>query len=200
MLLIVVIKTKLKANFPILYRKLRVKFFVFFSFIVFLLAARLAVFSVFYYFQTDYYTLVVTPEEGISLITTELIPSILMIFGFILFTGQTENSLDVLETATNFTNEETESLIDIDNRNILGSKKPKVFESVATRSPNRTDKLTQDLKNYINSEEDSGTLSHHSRQTVDLNKNIKGSNKRNTENGLQFRLNNSSDMKTTVRF
>lgn len=200
MLLIVVIKTKLKANFPILYRKLRVKFFVFFSFIVFLLAARLAVFSVFYYFQTDYYTLVVTPEEGISLITTELIPSILMIFGFILFTGQTENSLDVLETATNFTNEETESLIDIDNRSILGSKKPKVFESVATRSPNRTDKLTQDLKNYINSEEDSGTLSHHSRQTVDLNKNIKGSNKRNTENVLQFRLNNSSDMKTTVRF
>ena len=200
MLLIVVIKTKLKANFPILYKKLKVKFFVFFSFIVFLLAARLAVFSVFYYFQTDYYTLVVTPEEGISLITTELIPSILMIFGFILFTGQTENSLDVLETATNFTNEETESLIDIDNRSILGSKKPKVFESVATRSPNKTDKLTQDLKNYINSEEDSGTLSHHSRQTVDLNKNIKGSNKRNTENVLQFRLNNSSDMKTTVRF
>lgn len=122
-----------------------------------------------------------------------------MIVEFVLFTGQTENSLDVLESSVSVMNEETESLFENCDREFLDNNKPGVCETTAVKSPKRTDKLTRDLKNYINSQEDSGTLSNHSRQTVDLNKNSKGSYNRNNV-ALQFRLNNSNDMKTTVRF
>ena len=67
-LLIILIRTKLKVVMPFLYNKLKVKLFVLFAFIVFLLAVRLGVFSYFYYFTTENFTLVVTPEEAISLI------------------------------------------------------------------------------------------------------------------------------------
>ena len=122
-----------------------------------------------------------------------------MILGFVLFTGQTENSLDTLETFTDATVEETESLFSSYRQGKPSHNKAKAHESVDLQGLHNQNFHTKDLKNAISSEEDSGSMSHHSRQTIDLSQNIKKSSNKNSLEHFRFGLNNSNETNSTVR-
>ena len=92
--LIAIFKYKLKRTWPVFYKKMKYKLFSFLWFIILLLLVRLAVFSVYFYFSKDYNVLIHKIEEIIALWSTEILPSVLMILSFVMFTGNHSQSIE----------------------------------------------------------------------------------------------------------
>jgi len=89
---------RLKRRFPILYTKIKVKFWLFEIFIIFLLVARLGALSEFVIAFRNNSKLEITLETTIIFGLTEILPSVLLMLSFLGFGGRTDESLDSVDS------------------------------------------------------------------------------------------------------
>lgn len=96
--LIVFISLKFRRRFPYLYKKVKLQMYLFLSFIVILLTVRVTEMLVVFFLKNHNLQIVSSFELAALLGITEIIPCIMVLISFVLFTGKTDGTLESLDT------------------------------------------------------------------------------------------------------
>lgn len=95
--LIVFISLKFRRRFPYLYNKVKLQMYLFLSFIVVLLTVRVTETMVVFFLKEHNIEIVSSFELAALLGVTEIIPCVMVLISFVLFTGKTDGTLESLD-------------------------------------------------------------------------------------------------------